>query len=37
MLGIKEAKEQIRVWSVTTTIAWATGLVTLLILNAFFG
>lgn len=37
MLGIKEAKEQIRIWSVTTTIAWATGLVTLLILNAFFG
>lgn len=37
MLGIKEAKEQMRVWSFTTTIAWATGLVTLLILNAFFG
>lgn len=37
MLGIKEAKEQIRVWSFTTTIAWAVGLVELLILNAFFG
>lgn len=37
MLGIREAKEQMRVWSVTTTIAWAVGLVTLLILNAIFG
>lgn len=37
LLGIKEAKEQIRVWSFTTTIAWAIGLVELLILNAFFG
>jgi GntP family gluconate:H+ symporter len=37
MLGIKEAKEQIKIWSVTTTISWATGLVTLLVLNAFFG
>ena len=37
LLGVKEAKEQIRVWSVTTTIAWAVGLVELLILNAFFG
>ncbi|AOY76288.1 GntP family permease [Clostridium formicaceticum] len=37
MLGIKEVKEQIRVWSVTTTIAWGVGLVGLLILNALFG
>ncbi|AKL94393.1 gluconate permease GntP [Clostridium aceticum] len=37
MLGIKDVKEQIRVWSVTTTIAWAVGLVGLLILNALFG
>ncbi len=37
MLGIKNVKEQIRVWSVTTTIAWAVGLVGLLILNTFFG
>ncbi|MGO1368486.1 MAG: GntP family permease [Senegalia sp. (in: firmicutes)] len=37
MLGIKEAKEQIRVWSVTTTIAWFVGLVELLIVNAIFG
>ena len=33
--GITETKEQIRVWSVTTTIAWAVGLVELLILNIF--
>lgn len=31
--GITETKEQVRVWSVTTTIAWAVGLVELLILN----
>lgn len=37
MLGIKEAKEQIKVWSVTTTIAWFVGLVELLIVNAIFG
>lgn len=33
--GITETKEQVRVWSITTTIAWATGLVELLILNMF--
>ena len=33
--GITETKEQIRVWSVTTTIAWAIGFVELLILNIF--
>ncbi|AOY75864.1 GntP family permease [Clostridium formicaceticum] len=37
MLGIKEAKEQIRVWSITTTISWAVGIITLLILNAIWG
>ncbi|GAB6085775.1 GntP family permease [Alkaliphilus crotonatoxidans] len=37
MLGIKNVKEQIRVWSVTTTIAWAVGLVSLLVVNAIFG
>ena len=37
MLGIKDAKEQMKVWSVTTTIAWAVGLITLLILNGIFG
>ena len=36
MLGIREAKEQIRVWSVTTTIIWAVGLVELLIFSAIF-
>lgn len=33
--GIDNAKEQVRMWSVTTTIAWAIGLVELLILNIF--
>lgn len=33
LTGISDTKEQIRVWSVTTTIAWAVGLVMLLILN----
>lgn len=32
-LGIKDAKEQIKIWSVTTTIAWAVGLVELIILS----
>ena len=36
LLGITEAKEQIRVWSVTTTIAWGVGFIELLILNAIF-
>lgn len=31
--GITETKEQIRVWSISTTIAWAIGFVELLILN----
>lgn len=33
--GITETKEQIRIWSVTTTIAWGVGLVELLLLNVF--
>ena len=33
--GITETKEQIRVWSITTTIAWAIGFVELLVLNIF--
>jgi GntP family gluconate:H+ symporter len=33
--GITETKEQIRVWSITTTIAWTVGLIELLILNIF--
>ena len=34
-LGVKEANEQIQVWSVTTTIAWAIGFVEVLILSLF--
>lgn len=37
IIGIDDAKEQIRVWSFTTTIVWAVGLVELLIVNAIFG
>lgn len=36
-LGIKNVKEQIKIWSVTTTIAWAVGFVCLLVLNGIFG
>ena len=36
MLGIKDAKEQMQVWSVTTTIIWAVGLVELLIFSSIF-
>ena len=36
MLGIKDAKEQMQVWSVTTTIIWAVGLIELLILSSIF-
>ncbi|WP_311561717.1 GntP family permease [Peptoniphilus duerdenii] len=36
-IGIEDPKEQIRVWSITTTIAWAVGLVALLILNMVIG
>lgn len=36
MLGIKNAKEQMQVWSVTTTIIWAVGLVQLLIYSSIF-
>ncbi|MDH4618779.1 gluconate:H+ symporter [Brevibacillus sp. AY1] len=35
MLGIKNVKEQIMVWSVPTTISWFVGLVCLLIANMF--
>ncbi|MFC4410454.1 GntP family permease [Chungangia koreensis] len=34
-LGIKDVKEQILVWSVPTTIAWAVSLVAILIANMF--
>ena len=36
-LGITEAKEQIKIWSITSTIAWGVGFVILLIINFFFG
>lgn len=35
MLGIKDVKEQIMVWSVPTTICWGVGLVSLLVANLF--
>ena len=34
-LGVSEAKEQLTVWSVTSTIAWAVGVVEVLILSIF--
>ena len=34
-LGVKEAKDQLQVWSVTSTIAWAIGIVEVLILSIF--
>lgn len=34
-LGVSEAKDQLQVWSVTSTIAWAIGVVEVLILNIF--
>ena len=37
VLGIDKAKEQIKTWSITTTVAWATGFVVLIISNALFG
>lgn len=35
-LGIKNVKEQIRVWSLTSTIAWAVGFVELIVLSIIF-
>ncbi len=35
-LGVTEVSEQIRVWSITSTILWATGSVTLLLINWLF-
>ncbi|PIL22088.1 hypothetical protein P775_01070 [Puniceibacterium antarcticum] len=37
MLGVKNAKHQMLLWSVPTTLAWATALIMLLICNALFG
>ncbi|WP_143320818.1 GntP family permease [Clostridium sp. HBUAS56010] len=36
-LGIEDTKEQMKIWSVTSTICCITALISLLILNAFFG
>lgn len=35
LMGFTETKEQIRNWSVTSTVAWATGFVELMILSLF--
>lgn len=35
-LGVDDVKEQIKVWSITSTILWATGAITLLIINKIF-
>ncbi len=34
-LGVSEAKAQLKVWSVTSTVAWAVGVVEIMILNIF--
>ncbi|WP_279323816.1 gluconate:H+ symporter [Anaerococcus sp. AGMB09787] len=34
-IGIKEAKEQIKVWSIPTTIAWAVGVVMVILIDLF--
>ena len=34
-LGVGEAKDQLRIWSVTSTIAWAVGVVEVLVLSIF--
>ena len=36
-IGITEGREQLRLYSVASTIAWVIGIVVLLILNALFG
>lgn len=36
-IGIEDVREQIRVWSVPTTLAWATSGIFLVIVNAIFG
>ena len=34
-LGVSEAKDQLTVWSITSTVAWAVGVVEVIILNIF--
>lgn len=36
MLGVREVKEQILVWSIPTTIAWGIGIVEVLLLDIFW-
>jgi H+/gluconate symporter and related permeases len=36
-IGISNVKEQMKVWSITSTLACITGLIALLILNFFLG
>lgn len=36
-IGITDPKEQIRIWSIPTTIAWGVGFIALLIINFIFG
>ncbi len=36
-IGIVDAREQVRIWSIPTTIAWIVGFIALLIINAIFG
>ena len=35
LMGFKDTKEQIRNWSVTSTVAWGVGFVELMILSIF--
>lgn len=37
MVGITDVREQLRTWSIPTTLLWATGGVLLIIVNALFG
>ncbi len=34
-LGVNEAKDQLRIWSITSTVAWAVGVVEVLLLDLF--
>ena len=37
MLGITEAKEQVRTWTVPTIVMWVTGCVVVVVCNGLFG
>ena len=34
-LGVSEAKDQLTIWSITSTIAWAVGVVEVIVLSIF--